>query len=274
MRSCILTQYSLEDAVMAYPWQARPDDSTVAEKLHLIALKYKYYEKAEVVAAGDVVTITMTADHKKFNRTTKLQVGSNMFDKDLETALIGKTADTDYVLDHAVGQVKYRISDIQRLVVPEVTDEMAAKAGIDGVATVADLHRHYILEGLKGKLWDEVYEFLPTYLDRCEFTVEEADLEEMDEAEMERCRGISRSMNMVFDEMTEDQLLGAVGCPNIPEFRKMIHGYHGKTLRAMLAEAAIRGEDPEPLTYQDANPYYGALLDRINQCAMNKIMEE
>lgn len=274
MKSKVLKEYALAPAVAAYSWQSQPDQHSAEESLYQIALSYKRYEAVLSVASGDVVAITMRSEHKKFNRTTKLQVGSNMFDKTLEEALIGKTVDTDYSLEHAEGKVEYRISDIQHLVVPSVTDEMAKAAGIADIETVAQLRGYYVAQGLKEQLYNEVYDFIPKFLAQWQFVLEEEDLYEMDELEMERCRGISRSMGMVFDEMTEEELLGAVGCPSIPAFREMIHQYHRKTLSAILIEAALSGQDSGMLSLADANKYYGALMERIVQCAMKQIQEE
>lgn len=274
MKSKVLKECALAQAVASYNWKSKPDQQSAEKSLYQIALPYKFYEVVPAVAPGDVVTVTMRSVHKKFNRTTKLQVGSNMFDKTLEEALIGKTVDTDYSQEHAMGKVEYRISDIQRLVVPAVTDEMAKAVGIASIETVAELRAYYVAEGLKKQLNLEVYDFVPVFLAQWQFLIEEEDLYEMDELEMERCRGISRSMNMVFDEMTEAQLLGAVGCPSIPAFREMIHGHHRKTLSAMLAEAALSGQDAETLSLTDANKYYGALMERIVRCAMERIQEE
>lgn len=270
MNSRVLKTSAFEPAVAEYPWQARPDEKNAQEQIYQICLKYKHYDKGQSVQSGDVVTVAMEAEHKKFNRTLKLQVGSNMFDKEVEQSLIGKPLDAAYTLEHSVGTIRLHVCDILRLVVPGLNDEIAAKAEIEGVCTADELHQYFIEEAMKKELHREAFDFLPDYLAQWEMEIDPAEIDEMDENEMERCRGISRSMNMVFDEMTEEQLLGAVGCHNIPEFRAMIHGYHQKTLTAMLVEATLRAEDTQQLSLKDANLYYGALLDRVVLCALKK----
>lgn len=274
MRSKILRACDLMQAVQDFPWKARPDEKSADEKMYQIALPHKRYEQAETVAPGDVVSITMRAEHKKFNRTIKLQVGSNMFDRELEAALVGKMPNREYSLEHPVGTVAYCIGDIQRLVIPEVTDEMAVAAEMEGVHTARALRQYYLKQALKEELRNEAFGFVEKFLKQWEFSIDEAELDEMDEEEMERCRQISRSMNLVFDEMTEEQLLGAVGCHNIPEFRTMIHGFHTKVLSAALAEAAIGGADTAAIPVADTRVHYGALLNRVADCAMHLILEE
>lgn len=274
MKSKVIASFAVEAAVAAFDWQAKPDWKAAEDNLYQIALRYKRYETVYTVASGDIATVRMEAEAKKFNRTAKLQVGGNLFDKQLEAELIGKAVGASGVCQHPAGPVRYTVVDAQRLIVPEVTDEMAQSAGIEGAETAEALRQHYVTESLKKELYNEVYDFLPAYLEKWQFAIEEADLYEMDEHEMERCRGISRSMGEVFDDMTEQQLLGAVGCPSIPAFREMIHGYHYKTLQAMLAEAWFAGRDPAELTPADGNPYYGALMERIMLCALHKIKED
>ena len=273
MKSKVVGSFAVEAAVAAHPWKAEPDEKEAEDNLYQIALRYKHYEAVNTIAHGDIVTVTMESEARKFNRTAKLQVGGNLFDKQLEAELIGKTVGESGVCQHPTGYVRYTIVDAQRLIVPEVTDEMAKSAGIEGAETVDALRQHYVTESLKKALYDEIYYFVPEYLKKWQFKIEEADLYEMDEHEMERCRGISRSMGEVFDEMTEEQLLGAVGCPSIPAFREMIHGYHRKALQAMLVEAWFTGKNPAELTPEDANFYYGALFERIMLCALNKTKE-
>lgn len=274
MNSKVIRSASVEALVGQHPWRATPDYKAMEEQIYQVTLKHKKYGAVETIAVGDIAALTLVSETKKFNRKLKLQVGANMFDRELEAALVGGEAGKTFAVSHSAGQITCTVEAIQRLVVPALTDEMAQKLQIEGISTAAALKEHYLQESLKKQLLDEVFDFIPAFLDQWEVAIDEQDLIEMDEHEMERCRGISRSMGQVFDEMTEEQLLGAVGCRNIPEFRAMIHEYHKKTLRALLAEAYLSGQDVVPLTPADANPYYGALMDRIVLCALQQMKEK
>lgn len=274
MRSQVIRSASVAELVSQYTWNARPDMQAVADNLYQIALKHKRYEQADVVQAGDIITVSLESQYKKFNRTTKLQVGGNLLDPQLEAALIGKRVGESGTLEHPMGEITYQIRDAQRLIVPALTDEMAGDAGITGVQTLAELKEHYLDESLKKAIYDEVYDFIPRHLEQWQFAIEEADLYDMDEHEMERCRAISRSMNQVFDEMTEQQLLGAVGCSSIPAFREMIHDYHRQSLKAVLAEAWLSGKDVQALTPGDVNDLHYAFVERVTLYAMTKIKED
>lgn len=274
MKSQVLRPASVEESVKQHIWNARPDMQAVADNLYQAALKYKRYEQADVVCTGDIVSVCMKSPHKKFNRTAKLQVGGNLFDAQLESALIGKCVGQCGTMEHPLGQIDYEIRDAQRLIVPALTDEMACNVGLQGVRTVAHLRDHYLDESLKKAIYDEVYYFIPACLEQWEFAIQEADLYDMDEYEMERCRAISRSMGEVFDEMSEQRLLGAVGCPSIPAFREMIHEYHRQTIKVVLAEAWLTGKNMATVTPDDVNDLRYAFTERVTKYAMKKIKEE
>ena len=274
MRSKVIRPTSVEESVNQYSWNAKPDMQAVEDNLYQIALKHKRYEQVDTVQSGDIITVSLASQHKKFNRTIKLQLGGNLFDAQLEVALIGKRVAQSGAISHSLGEVAYEICQAQRLIVPSLTDKMALDAGVEGVRTVAQLKEHYLDESLKKQIYDEVYGFVPQHLAQREITIEEADLFDMDEHEMERCRAISRSMNQVFDEMTEQELLGAVGCPSIPAFREKIHDYHRQVLKSVLAEAWLTGKAVQELTPADVNDLRYAFMARITEYAMKKIKED
>lgn len=274
MRSKVIKPYSIEKAVRAHTWNAKPDRKAAQDELYQVALKYKRYEPVNQIAPGDIISIAMKSDAKKFDRSLKLQVGSNLFDKILESELSSKLVGQEYRLAHPAGEIVYTVGDAKRLIVPAVSNDMVKELGIAGVETPTALLNHYLRESMKKELYDEVYEFIPTLLDQWDYAIEEEDICRMDEYEMERCRGISVFMGMVFDEMTEQELLGAVGCRNIPEFRAMIHEYHQKSLRAALTEALLSDKAATQITPENVNGLYGALIDRVIQCVLNQIKED
>lgn len=274
MRSRVIRPASVEELVNQQTWNARPDMQGVTDKLYQIALKHRRYEQVDVVCAGDIISVCLKSSYKKFNRTAKLQVGGNLFDAQLESALVGKCVGECGIMEHPVGKIDYEIRDAQRLVVPTLTDEMACNMGVEGVQTVTQLREYYLDESLKNAIYDEVCYFVPQHMEQWQFAIEEADLYDMDEHEMERCRAISHSMGEVFDEMTEQQLLGAVGCPSIPAFREMIHDYHHQTIKVVLAEAWLTGKDMETVTPGDVNDLRYAFMGRVTEYAMKKIKED
>lgn len=274
MKSRVTQPYSVEEAVRAHTWNAKPDRRSAEDELYQVALKYKRYETVNRIDAGDIVSVAMQSGAKKFNRTVDLQVGGNLFDRLLEAELPGKQVGKEYRLAHPDGDMVYVVQNARRLNIPAVDADMVKELGIEGVETPEALRLHYLRESMKQELYNEVFGFVPELLQKWDFVIDEEDLSQMDEYEMERCRAIAVSKGMVFDEMTEEQLRSAVGCGNIQEFRAMTHEFHQKSLRTALAEAWLSGRTAAEMTPKDVYGLYAAFTDRIVRCALNQMKEE
>lgn len=272
MKSKLIKGYDLKQAVAEWRWQTGDAERTAQENMYRIGWKYKKSERQEEVWKGDIVTVSLRGNAKKFNRTTKIRVGAYLFDESLEKDFIGKQRGKTYAFLHETGEVLYRIEEIQRLVVPYVTDEMAAAEEIEGITTERELYRYYLTSALREKFSDESYVFLEKhYLLRCDFSIEAGDIGGMIEREMERCRGIAKRMNRIFEEMSEEELSGAVGCRNIDEFKKMLYGHYDKMLRSALVAAEMSGEDESKVTADNIFDYYKLLIEKTVNFALEKM---
>ncbi|MGN1235663.1 MAG: hypothetical protein ACI4U2_06755 [Christensenellaceae bacterium] len=275
MNSRLLKAYELALAVDEWPWRCEGYQGDVQEATYQICLKYRRYEPQEEIWDGDVVMLTLVGNKKKYSGTKKLLVGSKMFDEAFEAFLPGKREGESFVYDRGEVHTEGRVEKIARLVVPFITDEMAKAEHIEGVVDADTLHTHLVREALKEALYDEFFDFIPGYLDRCEFAIDEADIDKMCEAEMERCRGISKELgSKPFDEMEGEELLGAVGCATIPEFLEMIRTLFHRTLRGALVGAAMKGEDGTALACENVPDYFGILRDETLRLAIEKMERE
>jgi hypothetical protein len=260
--------YDLRTAVGEWIWKTAGAEEEAEEKASRIAWKYKRLESQREVKEGDIVTVTLNGPTKKFTRTTQLRVGEGLFDKDLERAFIGKKKGKGAFL-HREGRIDYEITKIERMIVPDVTDDMVKAENIEGIDTLQGLIAYYYRETLRTELAKESYAFTEKYfLPRCEFTIAAEDVAGMTEHEMERCRGISKSMGKVFDQMTQEELMGAVGFPDIPSFKQMLHVYYNRVLRTALLGRALKGEDAEVLTQDNVFDYYKYFLDETTELAL------
>lgn len=263
MRSQVRQIYDMEKAAVNWKWKTCADEGAVQESMYQVALKYRTYERVDVIAKEDIVSIAMQSELKKFNRTTKLSVGRNLFDRDFEEQLIGRAVGQAYRYRYGSTEISYTILDAVRLFVPAVSDEMAKAEGIEGVTSERALYAYYRAQNLKEKRLNEFSAFVKDYHSFCEFSICEADLDEMCECEMDRCREISEKMGKVFDDMPEEELSAAVGCKTIPEFKAMIRDYYRTTLRVGLIDAYLSGKDGSCLTYQNIPEHYMAFQNRV-----------
>lgn len=272
MISRVLNVYDMERAVGEWNWRSVPDEGNVQENMYQVALKYRTYEPADRVWKDDLVTVEMASAIKKFDRTLKISVGRGMFDSAFEKELLDKCVGASDLYESGQGEVRYTVKDITRLIVPAVTDEMALAEQIEGVTTAQELYDHYRRQSLMEKLQDESFPFTDDYIGRCRFQIENSDLDEMCETEMERCRKISASLGMVFDEMSREQLLGAVGCENIPQFKSMIREYFQKTLRIGLVNSFLEGYDGERLTCRNIPENCIQFRSKVTDIALKKVL--
>jgi hypothetical protein len=260
--------YDLGTAVGEWIWKTAGAEEEAEEKASRVGWKYKRLETQKEAKEGDIVTVALNGPTKKFTRVTQIRLGAGLFDKDLEHALIGKRAGKGSFA-HSLGTIDYEIEKIERMIVPAVTDDMVKAENIAGVHTLQELVSYYYRETLRTEFTKESYTFTEKYfLPRCEFVIAAEDIAGMTEHEMDRCRGISKSMGKVFDEMTQEELMGAVGFPDIPSFKQMLHVYYNKVLRTALLGTALKGENEESLTQDNVFDYYKYFLDETTELAL------
>jgi hypothetical protein len=263
--------YDLRTAVGEWIWKTAGAKEEAEEKASRVGWKYKRLELQRETKEGDIVTVTLNGPTKKFTRTTQIRLGAGLFDKDLEKELIGKKTGKG-TFTHSEGKIDYEITKIERMIIPDVTDDMVKAENIAGVNTLQELISYYYRETLRTELAKESYAFTEKYfLPRCEFTIATEDVAGMTEHEMERCRGISESMGKVFDQMTKEELMGAVGFPDIPSFKQMLHVYYNRVLRTALLGTALKGENEENLTQDNVFEYYKYFLDETTELALQNL---
>lgn len=274
MKSKIIRMYNLEKAVSEWAWSRDANEGIVQENIYQVGLKYKRYESERLVQYEDIVALSMRGPTKKFNRRAKVRVGIGLFDKEFEAELMEKEKGNGYRFKHTAGEISYDIEDIQRLVVPLVDDEMARAEGIDGVTNERELREYFRVRAMKAQYESESYAFIENFVGLCEYELSEKDIEELVERELNRCRSVSEKMGNVFDELTEEQLLGAVGCRSISEFKEMLRSYYKKILCAAMYAAKTEGEEEENLSAEKLFDYYVKLLNKTTELALKDYRRE
>lgn len=273
MKSTMLKSYDLQKAIDEWIWKSEVNEGAVQEDIYQVCLKYKTYQTQSDVWAEDIVSVKLSSQMKKFNRIVKIRVGSKLFDVSLEQELIGKNVGQEYVFQHESGEVKYTVLESKRLIVPFLTDEMAKAENIEGVTSMNGMIDYFRKQDLYDKIYGESYEFVDTFLNKCEFIISEEELHAYEEDEMERCRAIGREEGVDFDTMSEQEMLGAVGCRNIAEFRAMIRDLFTREMQGACYAVEKLGVKPVK-TFNDVLDGYVVLLDEIRDRAMKKKMME
>lgn len=121
------------------------DEEQLEKDINLLIKQHSQMIEAEQVEKGDFATICCKSEEKKFNKEkVTLKVGRGLYNKELEAAVIGMK--TGEVKDIMVGElpVTVEILKVERMELPELSDENVAKWGIEGAATVDELKQLYI----------------------------------------------------------------------------------------------------------------------------------
>ncbi len=222
MKSKIETMASLEELLQKDDWKPDVDEHELAEKEKQYCLKFKTYTQVDTVCDGDVVTVELQSEKEFFHRTVDIAVGKGFFDRDLEAALIGmKLRQTSEVSHGDAEKIIARIEDIRRLSVPELTDELL-KRNDDQFHTVDEFRRSVLREMSADQIRERSFFYMDELIRQSNIYIDEAEVESLTEQEIDRCREIAKGMGKVFDEMTSDELLGAVGEPDLDSFRHMV----------------------------------------------------
>ena len=115
-------------------------------------------------------------------------------------------------------------------VVPEASDEMVEKLGLEGVHTVA-AYRAYLLEQQKEAAfqedsYDALNHLMREVISGSEFVLDREDWEEPINRELDRCRTLCRQEGMVLEEMTPEQFNGRIPVKSYHELVAMLQ-YEG-----------------------------------------------
>ena len=254
MLSEVLAVYDINRAVHEWEWKSNADEAGVQQKIYSIELAYRSYVAEDVIEKEDIVKICLNSELPKYNRTVNVRVGDGLFDKELEDFLLGKKAGQSFCYIKNDVSVSCRIIKVERLVVPALTDRMASEQKIEGITTASGLYKYFSEQSLQKSLSFEAKDFLLGYIKKCSFDIKQCDIDELCRRELERCRKVSADMSMVFDEMTPDQLTGAVGCRSIPEFHEKLQKFYNENLRIALVYAQ-GAECDRQLTYENVNEF-------------------
>lgn len=156
--------------------------------------------------------------------------GSGMFHKELEDMSTGMEVGETREAVLPEGKVSLTLTGVMNRVVPEASDEMVEKLGLEGVHTVA-AYRAYLLEQQKEAAfqedsYDALNHLMREVISGSEFVLDREDWEEPINRELDRCRTLCRQEGMVLEEMTPEQFNGRIPVKSYHELVAMLQ-YEG-----------------------------------------------
>lgn len=251
------------EELLAQTWAPEIDEAEVQRQVEQYCVRFKAYRSGEVIDTGDIAAVELQSDNDFFNRNLKINVGKGFFNRELEKKLMGLRRGETSQIHHSVGEIVVTVRDIQRLVIPELTDELVQRGGMEGISTAAEY-----LGAIRRKLAEEqiaarAYDLLGNALASSKFSVDEAEIAGIVALELDRCRRIAREQGKVFDEMSRQELLDGVGQPDIPSFKQMVAGMAAEQISVALVYLRWRGrdEDVQRVKLEELPEMYGQCIN-------------
>lgn len=131
-----------------------PDPVLYERDLTNFRRRFSTTEDAQEIALQDMVTLTCSSPNPRFCKEhITIRAGLGLFSKELEGRLMGWKAGQSGTVSVKGEPVSVTVERIRRERLPEVDDALAARCGIPGINTAADIESY-----CKGKQFDDVLE--------------------------------------------------------------------------------------------------------------------
>ena len=132
------------------------DEAQLEKDLNRILKAHGKREEVTVVSEGDTVVLSCRSELPRFNKTNlPVIIGRGLFDRDLETNLVGANVGETLTLSKDGTPVEIDVIKSVHTVLPELTDENVKSFGIEGVETVSQLRVQCIAKQVEGFLLED-----------------------------------------------------------------------------------------------------------------------
>ena len=204
-----------------------PDEAALEAELKRLTNPYVRWETGESVSAGDQAVCRLVSDCPRFNKeNVRFVAGSGMFHKELEALAIGMKAGEAREAELPEGRVSVTLTGVMNRVVPEPSDGMVKKLGLEGVETVADYRAYLLAQQKEAAFQDALYEpqkrLMAEVIAGSEFVLCKEDWAAVVNRELDRCRTLCRQEGMVLEEMTPEQFRGRIPVKSYHELVSML----------------------------------------------------
>lgn len=202
------------------PFEA--DREQIEEGMLSLRKKYAYLIPVDTVELGDIVTLCCRSEKAKYNKdSVKLNVGKNLYSREIETQLVGMAVGSEKELTADGVQVNVKLLKAERTQLPELNDEFLA-ANLQTVHTMQELEEWYINAQLEEHLTQQAA-MAADYLQECALRSSQIDVNE-DERQEARAGGekVLRDMwvlnGLPLDEIADEQAQEILGYPSAQDY--------------------------------------------------------
>ena len=186
-----------------------PDAGALEAELHRLANPYIRWEEGERVSAGDQAVCRLVSDCPRFNKEkVRFVAGSGMFHRELEALAIGMKAGETREAVLPEGGVALTVTGVMDRIVPEPSDEMVEKLGLEGVDTVADYRAYLLAQQKEAAFQESSYEpinrLMGEVIRSSEFVLCREDWAAAVNRELDRCQALCRQEGMVLEDIAAE----------------------------------------------------------------------
>ena len=191
------------------------DEEKIADEMNRLVNREATWEEGTVVSAGDMAEVSLDSKVKRYNKPKlKLAVGCNLFDPELEAALCGMHKGETKEITTAKGSVQVTVNRIMNKRVPQLTDEVIAKFGPEGVSSQAQF-REFLIEQQKSEAMKKVYysaeqKILKEVHDNSDYLIKHEDWSHAVTIQMNRYAALAESEGLELRKMTAKEFEGKI----------------------------------------------------------------
>lgn len=211
-------------------------------------------EEVTEIAPQDMATLSLSSENPKFQKEhITVRVGLGLYSRELEGQLVGMIAGEVKTVTVGKDAVTVTVEKIIREIIPELTDELAARSGIPEVRTAEDARAY-----CRFKQYDDLLE-MPAD-DACAHLAREQMKRssfDLDEGELAVAEKIIREM-IHFDPADDSEEKEAV----VEEF------FSEENICVMIENTlacAVLGQNIKALTDEDYETYIGKLVRAVQR---------
>ncbi len=189
------------------------DQERLNHELNRIANPYIRWENGTTLFSGDMAVCRLESDCPRFNKESiRFVAGSGLFHRELEALAVGMTVGETRQIDLPEGRVALTLTQVTNKIVPEISDEMVEKLGLEGIHTVADYTTYLTVQQKEETFQKRVYEplnyLIRQVIDNSEFVLYQADWQHVVDLRLEWNRALTRREGMTLETMTEKEFEG------------------------------------------------------------------
>lgn len=216
MKSCVLDAYPYQDVdISQYQKTFVVDEKKIEKSMSRLLNKHVTWASGGSVAAGDVVCCSLASGLPKFQHDElNLTVGSNLFDKEFEAALLGKKEGDAFSFERDGQDVGVKIFSVKNKQIPALCDEFVRELSLEHVDTVEEYRAYLKRQQLEEVFREDSYEVLRyvqrTVLEKSRILLSKEDWQKYVEMRLNALRGLAGFDGFELEKMTAKEFDGRI----------------------------------------------------------------